>query len=122
MAQLKRASGDFRRAGKLLRHSANVQINLGNIAYLRGNFDRALQSYDRAIAWNIREPYKAYLNRGLTYERLGDTNAARINYYRALEENPQLDIARKQLQYIGGMQPIAIANPNRTVNQNRSGS
>jgi len=108
MAMLKRAGGDFRRAHLLRRRSADIQVNLGNLAYLRGDFDRALQQYDRALAWNISDPYKAYLNRGLAFERLGDIDAARNSYQQALIENPQLDIAREQLHYIGSVKPVAM--------------
>lgn len=108
MALLKRASSDFRRASLIVRKSPDIQVNLGNLAYLRGDFEKALQQYDRALAWNITTPYKAYLNRGLTYERLGDMDAARDNYLRALNENPQLDIARDQLQFISTLRPLAV--------------
>ena len=80
---------------------------MGNIAYLRGNFEKALQKYNRALSWNVNAPYKAYLNRALTYERLGDIDAARKNYQQALSDNPSLDVARDQLLDILAANPTA---------------
>lgn len=122
MAMLERAGGDFRRANLLLRRSADIQVNLGNLAYLRGDFDLALQQYDRALEWNISEPYKAYLNRGLALERLGDMDAARNSYQQALIDNPQLDIAREQLRYIGSVKPVAMTPSGRTPGVYLSGT
>ena len=49
-----------------------------------GDYDRALQDYDRSI--KINPSYaKAYNNRGIVYEEKGDTNRAVKDFDRSIE-------------------------------------
>jgi tetratricopeptide (TPR) repeat protein len=97
MHRIKYAHGDLKRAQRHLRRSGELQINIGNIEYMRGHFQQALARFNRALELKNEDSYKAYLNRGLTHERLGNLRAAANDYRNALKLNPDLDNAKNKL-------------------------
>jgi Tfp pilus assembly protein PilF len=70
-----------------------VQFNdLGIINTQDGQYDRAIQNFDRAIRLNP-EYAEAYYNRGTAYMRKGDVERAIEDYGHAIKLDPKMDLA-----------------------------
>ena len=69
--------------------SADSYLRRGDAWYEKGQWDRAIAEYDRAIALGSAraEPYN---NRGNARQAIGDLEGAYQDYSRALEINPRL--------------------------------
>lgn len=67
---------------------ANSFYNRGVAAYERGEFDRAIANYTRAIEFNPHFA-EAYSNRGSAYGYKGDQDLAIADYTAAIDINPQ---------------------------------
>jgi protein O-mannosyl-transferase len=80
-------------------------------AYLQqGDAPRALAEFGRALAQRPDDP-KAILNRGVALEALGQVDAAKADYRRALERDPCQAQARQNLQRLGEpLPPCAPTN------------
>ncbi|MGB5324805.1 MAG: tetratricopeptide repeat protein [Pseudomonadales bacterium] len=88
---------DFQRAKRVNGDSAAISINIGNIHYLKGDFERAISAYNRALQTEFSGAHKALLNRGLASERLGRQQHAIDAYIAALALQPSLEVARERL-------------------------
>jgi tetratricopeptide (TPR) repeat protein len=67
-------------------NSANAFLNRGIIYMAKGDYDRAAQDFDRAVA--IAPRALAFYNRAENYSRKKDYDRAREDYRRALAHNP----------------------------------
>jgi len=81
------------------------QPNLSEAYVNRGaallNLDRAgdaVKDLDKAITMGLDKIHLAYYNRGLAKERLNDARGAYNDYKKALEINPQFDLAAQELK------------------------
>ncbi len=70
--------------------------NLGIIHRKRGEFDKAMQCYRRAIQLRPNHP-RPYFNLGLTYERIGQTDKAADCYRTAVAKGPSYAAAHYSL-------------------------
>ena len=68
---------------------AEKYFRYGVEAYQRGDFDRAIQDYDKAIALNPDDAI-AYYNRGIAYGAKGDYARVIHDYDKAIALNPDL--------------------------------
>lgn len=76
--------------------------NVQGVAFFAlGEFDRAITSYDRAIAHNPRNA-QAYNNRGVVRQRNGNPDGAKADYEQALQLDPDLTTAREGLAGLNG--------------------
>lgn len=66
---------------------ADYSLNEGFILFLRGDDDRAMESYDNAIRLNPTY-FQAYNNRGNIFEKKGSLDQAISDYTKALVINP----------------------------------
>jgi tetratricopeptide (TPR) repeat protein len=85
-------------------HSTNYEgvwlyYNQGNAHYKAGEFDEAIEDYNKAIGIES-EFTEAYNNLGNAYGRKGDYDNAIINYTKAIRINPRFGKAYVNLGYI----------------------
>jgi len=77
-------------------------------AYLQqGDPARALGEFGKALAQRPDDP-KAILNRGVALEALGQSEAAKADFIRALERDPCQAQARENLLRVGGTPPLCV--------------
>ena len=69
---------------------AETLLNQGNSLYLLKDFTGALSKYDEALENNIRDISSVYFNKGLVFEKMGNTQDAIVFYKKAVSINPDL--------------------------------
>ncbi len=80
--------------------TANAYGNRGTAYGKKGEFDRAIADFGRAIKLNPKDA-DAYNNRGLAYENKGDREQVIVNYRKALEIDPSHQAAKNNLKRLG---------------------
>lgn len=68
---------------------ANAFLERGNAHYCKGQYDKAISDYNKAIEINPGIA-RAYTNRGLAYRRKGQYDKAISDYNKAIEINPKI--------------------------------
>ncbi len=86
--QLSDAEKDFAAAQSTMPQLAEIYINRGVSLIRQGKWREALVQLDRGILLNPWEPEKAYFNRALAREALGDLVGARADFSKAAELKP----------------------------------
>lgn len=102
------AMADYESALKMAPRQAEVFVNRGNVRYATGDVAGALDDYARSLELDIRDQGAVHYNLGLAHEKLGQADAARRNYERALEIKPDWLLPRRRLE---AMQTPADAGP-----------
>lgn len=74
---------------------AKDYYNQGDACFKKGETDRAIAAFTRAIEKNPRF-VNAYYYRGMAYHRKKDHNRAVADYTRAIEINPQYAVAHAE--------------------------
>ena len=97
LEQYDKAIKDYNRAYKINPNIAELHVSRGNLLFMSGHFNRAVKEYTRALKLGLSRQYIVYYNRGLTYEKLGETARAARDYRRALQLMPGWDLARDKL-------------------------
>jgi tetratricopeptide (TPR) repeat protein len=72
-------------------------LNRGAAALGARRFADSLSDLSRAIELGVQEPEKAFYNRALAYERLGQRQAAFFDYTKAIELKPEWEQPRTEL-------------------------
>jgi tetratricopeptide (TPR) repeat protein len=72
-------------------------INRGAVFVGEKRYRDGLGDLDRGLALGVKEPEKAYYNRGLAHEGLDDETAAYLDYQQALTLKPDWDLPRHEL-------------------------
>ena len=72
-------------------------VNRGALMIGTKRFAEGLADTNKGIELGIEEPEKAYYNRAIAYEGLGDPASAYLDYQQALALNPAWDMPRKEL-------------------------
>lgn len=90
---------DFDRAIGMEAHAGEAYVNRGAVLIGQGRFQEGLADTDRALQLGLREPEKAWFNRAVANERLGNAREAYMAYRRAAEispnwAQPRLELAR----------------------------
>ncbi|MCF8505724.1 MAG: hypothetical protein K9G59_12500 [Caulobacter sp.] len=88
---------DFDKAITLEPTLGEAFVNRGVALMADKNYAGALAEIDRGLALGVDEPAKAYYNRALVQESLGDARAAYFDYRRAQELAPDWLLPAKQL-------------------------
>jgi len=88
---------DSRAAVAVYRDLAQAYLNLGAGMIGLKHYQESLPFLDKAIELNGGDPERAYFNRGLAKENLGDIRGAYYDYRKALEINPDFKPANEQL-------------------------
>jgi tetratricopeptide (TPR) repeat protein len=86
--QLVAAERDFAAAESGMPQLAEIYINRGVSLIRQGKWRQALVQLDKGIALQPWEPHKAYFDRALVREALGDTAGARADFEKAAELKP----------------------------------
>ena len=84
---------DSRGAIGIYRDLAQAYLNLGAGMIGLKRYDEALPMLDKAIDLNGGEPERAYFNRAIAKEYLGDIRGAYYDYRKAVEINPGFEAA-----------------------------
>jgi len=97
---------------------AGVYSNLGNIWAIRNNVKKSLEEYTKSLSLNNKS-FDTYLDRGITYSRLGQDSLALQDYnhaYKLDSNNQRLFEMRGYLQ-LNGLKnyPAAIADFNHLI-------
>ncbi len=95
---------DFAAARRDLDRAVVVGPTLGEAFVNRGaamigqrDYAQALSNIDRGLGLSPQEPEKAYFNRALAYEGLGDMKRAYFDYLKASELKPDWEAPKTQL-------------------------
>ena len=91
------AFSDYHHAMEIKPELPEAYIGRGNIYFLAKKYDRAIADYTKALDLNISRDYIAHLNRGMAYEKIGNYENAEKNYRRALELQPDWQLAKDKL-------------------------
>jgi tetratricopeptide (TPR) repeat protein len=91
------AVGDFDAASKIDPNLGEAYVNRG-AAYLASNrYGEGLAEIDQGLALGVKDPQKAYFNRGIAHENLGDVTAAYRDYTKAAELDPDWQAPKNEL-------------------------
>ena len=88
---------DSKSAIGIYRDLAQAYLNLGAGMIGLKRYNEALPLLDKAIDLNGGDPERAYFNRGLAKENLGDIRGAYYDYRKAVEINPDFAPAALEL-------------------------
>ena len=91
------AVSDFDAASKIDPNLGEAFVNRGAAYVGLSRYGDALAQIDQGLALSVKDPEKAYFNRGLAHENLGDVTAAYRDYTRAAELAPAWDAPKKEL-------------------------
>ncbi len=69
---------------------AGIFLNQGNSLFLLKDFTGALEKYEDSLEYNIEDISAVYYNKGLVYEKMGNTDQAILFYNKAVSINPDL--------------------------------
>ncbi len=100
------ALGDFDQAIALGEHLGEAYVNRGALLIVERRYDEGLADTNRALELALREPEKAWFNRAIAQEEMGDTRSAYLSYRRASEldpgwREPQAELARFSVRAAG---------------------
>jgi tetratricopeptide (TPR) repeat protein len=91
------ALSDFDYAIQLAPDLAEGHINRGAALLARHDYDGAITAINRGLELTPEQPARAYYNRGIANEELGNVRAAYNDYRRAAELAPDWDMPRTEL-------------------------
>lgn len=91
------ALSDYNHAANLRPQLAEIYVNRGNVHYLTRAFDKAIEEYTQALALDTGAAPVAYVNRGMSHEKLGMGADALADYRKAVELAPEWRIAQRKL-------------------------
>lgn len=91
------AIADFDEVIRLDRRQAEAHLNRGAVLVQMRQYGPAISAITEALGLGVREPHKAYFNRGAAREALGDLRGAYEDYSTALEIQPDWGPASAEL-------------------------
>lgn len=91
------ALADFDEVIRLDRRQAEAHLNRGAVLVQMRQHGPAIAAITEALGLGVREPHKAYFNRGAAREALGDLRGAYEDYSTALEIQPDWGPASAEL-------------------------
>lgn len=100
LGQVDRASQDYQRALAISYGVPEIYLNLGNLEFMRENWDQAITYYDQAESMGLIQRHVLYLNRGMAYEHSSRLDEAETEYMAALELIPDWQPAIVKLQRV----------------------
>lgn len=92
-----RALADFNAAIEIEPDLAEGYINRGAALLVRNDLRGAIASIDQGLQFTPENPARAYYNRAVAHEDLGELRAAYEDYRRAAELAPEWDAPRVEL-------------------------
>ena len=91
------AIGDFDAAVRAEPDLGESYVNRGSVMLHDGRHAEAIAEFDRGLALTLKEPWRAYYNRAIAREILGDIPGAYADFRKALELKPDWPLAVEQL-------------------------
>ncbi|MBC7670097.1 tetratricopeptide repeat protein [Caulobacter sp. DWR2-3-1b2] len=91
------AVSDFDSASRIDPNLGEAFVNRGAAFVGTQRYDEGLSQIDQGLALGVKDPEKAYYNRAIAHENLGDVTAAYRDYSKALELDPAWDAPKKEL-------------------------
>lgn len=91
------ARSDFDQASKLDPNLGEAYVNRGATFVGEARFLEGVAQIDKGLSMGVKAPEKAFFNRGLAHEALGDLNAAYRDYARAAELKPDWPAPKTEL-------------------------
>lgn len=93
------ALADFDEAIRLAPTRGEAHVNRGAALMLNGDYQGAIESINEGIALDTNEVHKAYFNRAIAHEELGQLRAAYEDYQQAASlapewQSPRMELAR----------------------------
>jgi tetratricopeptide (TPR) repeat protein len=95
---------DFDAAVRDFDAATDIDPNLGEAFVNRGaayvgarRYGEGLSQIDRGLALGVKDPQKAFFNRGMAHEQMGDLTAAYRDYSRASELDPDWAAPKAEL-------------------------
>ncbi len=91
------AISDFNEASKIDPSLGEAYVNRGAAYVGSSRYGEGLVQIDQGLALGVKDPQKAYFNRGIAHENLGDVTAAYRDYSKAAELDPDWDAPKNEL-------------------------
>ncbi|PVM94241.1 hypothetical protein DDF67_00145 [Caulobacter endophyticus] len=91
------ARADFDAAGRIDPKLGEVYVNRGAALVAEDRFAEGLREIDQGLALGVSQPERAYYNRALAHENLGDVKAAYHDFQRAAELDPKWTAPKEEL-------------------------
>ncbi|KSB88441.1 hypothetical protein AS593_05140 [Caulobacter vibrioides] len=91
------ARADFDAAGRIEPKLGEVYVNRGAALVAEDRFAEGRSEIDRGLALGVKQPERAYFNRALANENLGDVKAAYYDFQRAAELDPKWTAPKEEL-------------------------
>ncbi|MEN3974851.1 tetratricopeptide repeat protein [Emcibacter sp. SYSU 3D8] len=92
-----RAHSDFDSALQRKPEMGEGWVNRGALLIGTRRFAEGLADTNKGLELGLDEPEKAYYNRAIAHEGLGDLTSAYYDYQQALALNPEWELPRKEL-------------------------
>ena len=91
------ALADFDRAIELEPTAGEAWVDRGATAILQHRYMDGVADTTKGIELGVRDPAKAYFNRAVAEERLGDEQSAYVDYQQAMVLQPGWDAPKQEL-------------------------
>lgn len=91
------AQRDFQAAVQTDPALGEAHVNLGAALIVQRRFREGVEEIDRGLALGAEEPEKAYFNRALARERMGDITGAYLDFRKAAELAPAWPAPKAEL-------------------------
>lgn len=91
------AIGDFEAAARIEPDLGESYVNRGSALMRESRFAEAVAEFERGLTLKLKEPWRAYYNRGIAREALGDIPGAYADHRKALELRPGWSLATREL-------------------------
>jgi tetratricopeptide (TPR) repeat protein len=91
------AKADFDSAIQTAPELGDAYVNRGAALLGQRRMAESLLDFNRALELGVQEPEKAFYNRALAQEHLGETAAAHLDYQRAIALKPEWELPRREL-------------------------
>jgi tetratricopeptide (TPR) repeat protein len=92
-----RAVSDFDAASEIDPNLGEAFVNRGAAYVGTKRYGEGLTQIDLGLALGVKDPQKAFYNRAIAHENLGDVTAAYRDYTKAAELDPDWDAPKKEL-------------------------
>jgi tetratricopeptide (TPR) repeat protein len=91
------AVDDFDAASKIDPSLGEAYVNRGAAYVGSSRYGEGLAQIDQGLALGVKDPQKAYYNRAIAHEKLGDVKAAYLDYTKAAELDPDWEAPKTEL-------------------------
>ncbi|TGL58884.1 VWA domain-containing protein BatB [Leptospira sarikeiensis] len=96
----------YKEADPYFPEDPRLEFNRGDAEYKSGNIEKAIRHFEKATDSKNQElRAQSHFNLGNSYLKLGDRKKAAEHYLRSLKENPDLEAAKKNLEWLRKLPP-----------------